>query len=446
MQRAMNKGILTVLLLIFSHQFIPEAKANLQANETQQRNKYKAKNFDPNRQDNVFKRKHLRFDVSKLKKLNKEDVPSSVPLENNIPVYELPTSSTASLIDLYMESLGITKREYLSASISDPIPGTEVIPSSLYVQYDPMANLGVRVTWEQGSGFYYGIRLQIDGTPVEEVPSIAYGDPEIIYFGKGAGFSISPAISGNYSFDLLVFDEQDNFVTELNAASISVSAENYFFEIEPYEPESIYTSDAITLDPDNIGNSGDEYLMTAQLVLNWDTYQGFNYQTDYLYPDVTYFELRSSYEASSFSNWENIGYVSAIPFDNLAYGDYTFELRACNPYGCSQATSIDVTVYEPPGSPNVSISYQPGQAGFIVNWLHTTGHTPTKYYIQENPNGTGWGNSVDVGTALSQTFTSKLPQTYYYRVKACNQAGCSVWSSSYAVSVKIPASQCPLAL
>ncbi|MBS3798066.1 hypothetical protein [Pseudoalteromonas sp. BDTF-M6] len=267
--------VFIALVLISSTQLKPPAYAQEQSNQGAQSPQHHAKDFDPNRRSNFQKRKHFKFDVSQFKKIDRKDVPKNVPLVADLPVYELPLQSSASTLDYHIFKLGGELRKNLTASVSEPVPGTGVLPTSLYVQYDPMINMGLRVTWEQGSGFYYGIRLQIDGVPVEENPPIAMDDPEFIYFGQGAGFSIEPAVAGNYAFELVTFDEYYDYISYLSASPLSVTPYSYFFPAPPYEPESLYRGDSISIDPDGVGNSGDEFDITAQLVLKWDQYQGW---------------------------------------------------------------------------------------------------------------------------------------------------------------------------
>ncbi|MCB7136838.1 fibronectin type III domain-containing protein [Cellulosimicrobium marinum] len=120
--------------------------------------------------------------------------------------------------------------------------------------------------------------------------------------------------------------------------------------------------------------------------------------------------------------------ATSYTFTGLSNGSaYTFDVRACNAAGCSGWTtrSGSVTPYTTPGSPGVKWNKTSATDGYFqvsapgsdggnkatVEWEFTRG---------QSGSGKGTGR-VDVGGGYSKTYT--------LRARACNDAGCSGWTS-----------------
>ncbi|WP_281556234.1 hypothetical protein [Thalassomonas sp. RHCl1] len=121
----------------------------------------------------------------------------------------------------------------------------------------------------------------------------------------------------------------------------------------------------------------------------------------------------------------------------LADGTYYYRVRACNASGCSGYSSVDSTrviLPKPPGTPSISAPTSSSTGSYSVSWSAGSGEKPTSYQlIGEGVSGTLYSGS--------STYSRRGPLpdgTYYYRVKACNSAGCSGYSSVDSTRVTLP--------
>ncbi|QDP01563.1 polymorphic toxin type 50 domain-containing protein [Thalassotalea sp. PS06] len=283
-------------------------------------------------------REKFQFDISHLEKISKENLPKSVKLKNNLPVYLLPVNAKSlAQINQELNILGVGKvyNEYASTG-GGSTPEPPILPTELYVQYDPQVSMGLTVTWEQGVSLEYALKMRVDGSPVYSNPVLETGNPEDVYFGLGAGFSIEPALSGYYEFELEVWQDGQPIHGLVSDPFLAIPYPP--LGLPPSDPFPLVPSTSYLVDPTpQAPISGDEHQVNADVVLDWGSYQGFYYG---LQPDATYFELRYQLDGGGFNAWENIGYVSWLPLDELAAGIYDFELRACNDNGCSLPESL----------------------------------------------------------------------------------------------------------
>ncbi len=74
----------------------------------------------------------------------------------------------------------------------------------------------------------------------------------------------------------------------------------------------------------------------------------------------------------------------------------------------------------------------------------TANDGPATHYSFEENLGSGWSSVQEEEANTQKEYVSKLPSTYYFRAKACNETTCSVWSSANSVTVTSPLTQCPL--
>jgi YD repeat-containing protein len=115
-------------------------------------------------------------------------------------------------------------------------------------------------------------------------------------------------------------------------------------------------------------------------------------------------------------------------------GTYGYRVRACNPVGCSgysSEQSIVVNTIPPASAPSISLSSVDYDGSYSFSWNSIA--NATEYRWQQRLNGGGWGgeNSTS-GTSASVT---NVGGTYGYRVRACNPAGCSGYSSEQSIVV-----------
>jgi hypothetical protein len=115
-----------------------------------------------------------------------------------------------------------------------------------------------------------------------------------------------------------------------------------------------------------------------------------------------------------------------------ANGSYYYRVRACNGSNCSGyrtgGNPVQVSILAVPGTPS-SITI-PGtvDAFYSVSWGTSSG-TVAAYELYEATNSSYSGQYlVYTGLNTSQFFNKmNQPGFYWYRVRACNAAGCSGW-------------------
>ncbi|HYG06226.1 MAG TPA: wall-associated protein [Stenotrophomonas sp.] len=155
---------------------------------------------------------------------------------------------------------------------------------------------------------------------------------------------------------------------------------------------------------------------------------------------------RYELEQNSSGTWAQVYNAAALSWSitGRAAGSYSYRVRACNSIGCAgySATGTVLVTYPPASAPTLSAPARATLAGWAVNWTTVAG--ATYYRLQESANGgSSWTTLADnVGTSAS--FGNRPAGDYYYRVAACNRAGCStVWSATAKVTAVAPPTLAP---
>lgn len=150
---------------------------------------------------------------------------------------------------------------------------------------------------------------------------------------------------------------------------------------------------------------------------------------------------RYELEQSVGGTWAQVYSGSALSWSitGRAAGTYGYRVRACNTIGCagySSTVSLIVT-YPPTAAPALSVPAMATLSGWTVNWSTVSG--ATYYRLQESTNGgSSWTTLAD-NSGTSTSFGSRAAGDYYYRVAACNRAGCSAsWSATGKVTAVAP--------
>ena len=115
---------------------------------------------------------------------------------------------------------------------------------------------------------------------------------------------------------------------------------------------------------------------------------------------------------------------------------YWYRVRACNARGCSAMSEPDsgfAQVQEetqiPPSPTNISASDGTYTDRVRVNWAEVAGASFYEVYRTANPTGT----YTQIGQTSSppyDDYTANPGTTYWYKVRACNAAGCSALSTA----------------
>jgi hypothetical protein len=148
----------------------------------------------------------------------------------------------------------------------------------------------------------------------------------------------------------------------------------------------------------------------------------------------------TSYVVESAFNNQVFGFVtsqSTASFSDtvLKTGSYSYRVRACNGSGCGPVSNVDmvaVTVVVPTIPAKVSsLDVQYGSAGNFLIWNDSLG--ANFYDVESMRPGSGQGGLFTrVGSyahgRITVSFSGGSPRDFVYRVRACNNVGCSAWT------------------
>lgn len=121
-----------------------------------------------------------------------------------------------------------------------------------------------------------------------------------------------------------------------------------------------------------------------------------------------------------------------------ANGAYGYRVRACNGLVCSAWSNEDTVATVP--SPPVNLTAQPRTLAIQLAWVDPS-RVEKRFEIQRKPLGGEFAPAGEVAADIQSKRDEPLPagveQTY--RVRACNDAGCSRWSNEdSAIPVAAP--------
>ncbi|WP_231926315.1 RHS repeat-associated core domain-containing protein [Shewanella benthica] len=111
-------------------------------------------------------------------------------------------------------------------------------------------------------------------------------------------------------------------------------------------------------------------------------------------------------------------------------GSYSYKVRACNSYGCSAYSgSKTIAVKIKPGVPALTVASTDADGTYTVSWGSVS--LATSYELDGEQKGI-----IYSGSSRSKTRTNPSG-SYSYKVRACNSYGCSAYSGSKTIAVKI---------
>ena len=117
-------------------------------------------------------------------------------------------------------------------------------------------------------------------------------------------------------------------------------------------------------------------------------------------------------------------------------GTYGYRVKACvEDDNCSNVSStVEVTVFAPPGTPSLGLVKEHGQGAYRLTWSSMTG--ATRYELEQRLGVGGNWSQVYSGTATRKNFTLDVAGGYTYRVRACKGTGtCSDWSNEKSIVI-----------
>lgn len=127
---------------------------------------------------------------------------------------------------------------------------------------------------------------------------------------------------------------------------------------------------------------------------------------------------------------------SALSYQNTGLSsltEYWYRVKACNANGCSGYSNEDAasTLLAPPSAPSGAQATPVSTSRIDLAWSAAAG-TVDQYRIERKTGAAGSYAVIDSVSASSLSFqnTGLAPATqYFYRVRACNTAGCSGYSN-----------------
>ncbi|MBA0264915.1 RHS repeat protein [Stenotrophomonas maltophilia] len=137
--------------------------------------------------------------------------------------------------------------------------------------------------------------------------------------------------------------------------------------------------------------------------------------------------------------WATISSAAAVSYaaSGRAHGVYEYRVRGCASVGCGPYSGVSAVqvVIAPAAAPSISSPASSNTGSYTVNWSSVD--RATSYLLQEQINGGGFGNLQNDGSQ-QRAVSGRSNATYGYRVAACNEAGCSVFSPAAVTAVNIP--------
>lgn len=108
---------------------------------------------------------------------------------------------------------------------------------------------------------------------------------------------------------------------------------------------------------------------------------------------------------------------------------YWYRIEACNAAGCS-AKSAPAPGYAgyPPPPTNVQATDRTYPDKIVISWDPVPGATSYKVFRDRFPDGTFPTPVGEVETTSIEDTTAAVGLTYWYRVRACHETGCSALS------------------
>lgn len=143
-------------------------------------------------------------------------------------------------------------------------------------------------------------------------------------------------------------------------------------------------------------------------------------------------------EESSGGTW-SIAYDGTLfsrVYDGKPAGTYSYRVKGCNPNGCgAYSATKTVQAFYAPSAPTINVPATSNNGSYTVSWSSVPG---AAVYKLEERVGSGAWTALPDSTAASKAFSGKADGSYSYRVRACNDAGCSAYSAIDTITVLTP--------
>ncbi len=148
------------------------------------------------------------------------------------------------------------------------------------------------------------------------------------------------------------------------------------------------------------------------------------------------------------------GIATQVTLSGKTNGSYTYKVISDRGGGCLPgwdcfpsnvgSVTVSVALSVAPGAPGAISAPSVSSGSFQVSWGAASGNVD-RYQLQESINGSAW-NTIQNTTARSKSLSKSTGNYYDYRVRACNQVGCSAYTAVKRVSVPLPVPGVPGAI
>ena len=287
-------------------------------------------------------------------------------------------------------------------------------PALVNMQSSYASNQSVTFAWDSTSNTtHYNLCLQRANNN---------GGWETVEYISYAGSGLTRMLSaGNYRAQLISYNS--NLRETDDSDWIHTQSDDCYFSVVIPLPSAPMVK---------IGNSA----TSGKPMLTWNAVEGA----------TSYRIYRSTSRGSGYSL---LGTTTATSYTNTgakAGTTYYYRVKACNDARLSPYSNIvsgqSKAVTPKPAAPVVKIGHSASSGKPMLTWNAVSGATSYKVYRATSQNGTY--SLLGAVTATSYTNTgAKAGTTYYYRVKACNDAGLSPYSNIVSGKAKAAAPAAP---
>ncbi|WP_440877562.1 hypothetical protein [Thalassotalea sp. PLHSN55] len=266
------------------------------------------------------------------------------------------------------------------------------------------------------------------------------------YSYDNVSWTILETVSGGRNWEDKTFEVPSSSQTKLLIIKLNVLGvedakslayvDNIFISEEPRLPETSSNRIVVnyTSTDETLINSAYEQPLEGEVILSW----GYNHDNEYVgIPEgVTHFELRLDKNGVE-GEWQNIGAVDRIAFDQLTVGTYIINIRACNGNICSEPmVTQELHLSEPAfqdldynitGTVRSHSKYYNADGYYQINW-NREGSTHYSVEIAEIVNGVV-GEYEDYSAVPNILYHKTENDIYRYRFRLCNFQRCKTYDT-----------------
>lgn len=156
---------------------------------------------------------------------------------------------------------------------------------------------------------------------------------------------------------------------------------------------------------------------------------------------ATKYQLQERLGTGSWSTVHDAAGISKA-ISGKAAGSWGYQVRACNAGGCAAWSTVQtVNVVHPPASaPTLTVPATNLTGSYTVTW--TSVATAERYELEERLGTAAWGQ-IHNAAGTSKALSGKTTGSWGYRIRACNDAGCSAYAAEKVVAVTRPPTSAP---